>query len=49
MATSPTPMPTASTGPIPRVEFIWAASRHSIPTATVDALAMIAGLARGSA
>ena len=42
-------MPMASTGPRPSVEFISATSRHSMPSATVAALAKIAGAARCSA
>ena len=49
MASSPTPMPMAQTGPIPAVEFISARVRQSMPTMTVAPLAMIAGVARCSA
>ena len=44
-----TPTPMAHTGPRPAVEFISARVRQSIPTMTVLALAMIAGVARWSA
>ncbi len=44
-----TAMPTAATGPSPAVEFISASVRHSMPTTTVAALAVIAGAARCSA
>jgi hypothetical protein len=49
MASTPTPMPIAATGPRPEVEFKSANSRHSMPTMTVAALATIAGPARCSA
>ncbi len=46
IATSATSTPIAQTGPRPRVEFIWATSRHSIEATTVAELARIAGPAR---
>jgi hypothetical protein len=44
-----TPTPIAVTGPRPAVELISANNRQSMPTATVAALARIAGAARCSA
>ena len=41
-----TPTPIAATGPRPRVEFISANVRHSMPSITVTALATMAGAAR---
>ena len=49
MTTNVTAMPMAATGPSPAVEFISASIRHSMPSATVVALARIAGAARCSA
>ena len=49
MTSSATPMPMAGDRAEARVEFISANSRHSMPTMTVDALAMMAGPARCSA
>jgi hypothetical protein len=46
MAMRATATPTAATGPSPEVEFMSAASRQSMLSATVAALAMIAGPAR---
>ena len=46
IASKVTPTPIAATGPRPAVEFISASVRQSIPTITVPALAMIAGVAR---
>ncbi len=46
MASRAMATPMAATGPRPEVEFISAASRHSMLSATVAALAMIAGPAR---
>ena len=43
MTSSATATPMAATGPRPRVEFVSANSRHSMPTMTVAPLAMIAG------
>ena len=44
-----TPTPMAETGPRPLVEFMAAASRHSIPRITVLPLARMAGPARWTA
>ena len=49
IASRVTPTPMAATGPRPAVEFISASVRQSIPTITVPALAMMAGVARCSA
>ncbi len=49
IASRVTPTPMAATGPRPAVEFISASIRQSMPTMTVPALAMIAGVARCSA
>ncbi len=46
IARNVTAMPMAVTGPRPAVELISANSRHSMPSATVAALARIAGAAR---
>jgi hypothetical protein len=46
MASRPTAMPIAATGPIPLVEFICATTSASMPMITVEALAKIAGPAR---
>jgi hypothetical protein len=46
MASRPTTMPSAATGPRPAVELSSASVRIDMPTATVAALAMIAGPAR---
>ena len=42
-------MPIAATGPSPEMSADSATSRHSMPTITVPALAMMAGPARRSA
>ena len=49
ITTNVTAMPMAATGPRPLVEFISAKSRHSMPSATVMALASSAGAARCNA
>jgi hypothetical protein len=49
MASRPTPMPIAATGPSPGMSADSATSRHSIPAMTVAALATMAGPARRSA
>ena len=49
IASRVTPTPMAHTGPRPAVEFISARVRQSMPTMTVPALAMMAGVARCSA
>ena len=49
MASSPTAMPIAATGPRPEMSADSAAIRHSMPAITVPALAMMAGPARRSA
>ena len=46
MASSPTAMPIAATGPSPEMSAESAASRHSMPAMTVSPLAMMAGPAR---
>ena len=46
MASRPTPMPIAATGPSPEMSADWATSRQSMPAITVAALAMMAGPAR---
>ncbi len=49
MASRPSAMPIAATGPSPEMSADSATSRHSIPAITVAPLAMIAGPARRSA
>ena len=49
MASRPTAIPIAATGPRPEMSADSATIRHSMPTITVPALAMMAGPARRSA